>query len=70
MNIQFCFISSPREFNYKIKVGSIVAIGIYGRTGIPKRQILNIALAWLVTVPTSAILSGLIMKILLFAKPI
>jgi len=52
------------------KVGSIVAIGIYGRTGIPKRQILNIALAWLVTVPTSAILSGLIMKILLFAKPI
>lgn len=47
-----------------------MAIGIYGRTGIPKRQILNIALAWLVTVPTSAILSGLIMKILLFAKPI
>lgn len=52
------------------KVGSIVAIGIYGRTGVPKRQILNIALAWIVTVPTSAVLSGLIMKFILFLKPI
>lgn len=52
------------------KVGSIVAIGIYGQTGIPKRQIVNIALAWLVTVPASGILSGLIMKFMLLIKPI
>jgi sodium-dependent phosphate transporter len=52
------------------KVGSIVAIGIYGKTGIPKKQIINIALAWFVTVPTSALLSAAITKLLLAIKPI
>ena len=52
------------------KVGSIVAIGIYGKTGIPKKQIINIALAWFVTVPTSGLLSAIIMKILMFIKPL
>ncbi|CBY36251.1 unnamed protein product [Oikopleura dioica] len=52
------------------KVGSIVAIGIYGRTGVPVKQVINIALAWIVTVPTSALLSFLIMKLLLFMIPI
>merc|ERR1719223_522041 len=52
------------------KVGSIVAIGIYGRTGVPVKQVINIALAWIVTVPTSAFLSFLIMKLLLFMIPI
>ena len=52
------------------QVGSIVAIGIYGKTGIPKKQIINIALAWFVTVPTSGLLSAIIMKILMFIKPL
>lgn len=52
------------------KVGSIVAIGIYGKTGIPKKQIINIALAWFVTVPTSGLLSAIIMKILMAIKPL
>ena len=56
--------------SYFIKVGSIVAIGIYGKTGIPKKQIINIALAWFVTVPTSGLLSAAIMKLLLAIKPI
>ena len=52
------------------QVGSIVAIGIYGRTGVPVKQVINIALAWIVTVPTSAFLSFLIMKLFLFMIPI
>ena len=63
--IPFCEVSSSF-----FKVGSIVAIGIYGKTGIPKKQIINIALAWFVTVPTSALLSAAIMKLLLAIKPI
>ena len=47
-----------------------MAIGIYGKTGIPKKQIINIALAWFVTVPTSGLLSAVIMKILMAIKPL